>query len=238
MKKQFFLALVLTGFVSVVNVAVASGEVELEKQDWPFNSITHNWDKAQLMRGYQVATQVCLTCHSFKYIKHRHLQEVGFTEDEAKKLAMQLDMKPEDALMSALSPTDGAELYGKELPDLSVITLAREGGPNYVYGVLTGYEEAPEGFDLPKGAHYNKVFPGHAIAMPQPLREAGQVQFFDNEDATVEDMARDVVYFLTWAAEPAKMERQHMGIFVIFYLMILAILLYKTKKSIWKDVKK
>lgn len=229
--------LTVTALLFSANVYAAGG-VDVPKQEWPFNNITHSWDKAQLMRGYQIATEVCLTCHSFKYIKHRQLADVGFTEDEVKALAAKLDLKPNDAIMSELSSEDGAALYGKPLPDLSVMNRARPGGADYVYAVLTGYEEAPEGFELPEGAYYNKYFPGHAIAMPAPLTEAGQVQFFDNNDATIEDMARDVTYFLQWTAEPEMVERQHLGVFVIIYLVILTILLYKSKKAIWRDVKK
>lgn len=236
--KKLVLGLAVTVSSIFSGESFAAGGVEVPKQEWPFQSITHSWDKAQIMRGYQVATQVCLTCHSFKYIKHRHLMDVGFTEAEVKALAAKLDLKPNDKIMSDLSAEDGAALYGKPLPDLSVMTRARPNGPDYVYAVLTGYEEAPEGFELPEGAYYNKYFPGHSIAMPKPITENGQVQFFDNEDATIEDMARDVTYFLTWTAEPEMVERQHLGVFVIIYLIILTILLYKTKKHIWRDVKK
>ncbi len=49
-------------------------------------------------------------------------------------------------------------------PDLSLIVNAREGGPNYVYGILTGFAEAPSGFKMQDGMYYNKMYPGHQIA--------------------------------------------------------------------------
>ena len=49
-------------------------------------------------------------------------------------------------------------------------TQFQEQGTDYIVALLTGYENAPAGFKLPSGAHYNKYFPGHAIGMPKPLR--------------------------------------------------------------------
>ena len=36
-----------------------------------------------------------------------------------------------------------------------MIAKAREGGPDYIYALLTGYEKAPPGFDLAPGMYYN-----------------------------------------------------------------------------------
>jgi ubiquinol-cytochrome c reductase cytochrome b/c1 subunit len=49
-----------------------------------------------------------------------------------------------------------------------IFTQYQELGPDYIHGILTGYEKAPKDFKLPSGGHYNKYFPGHNIAMPQP----------------------------------------------------------------------
>lgn len=235
MKKQLLSTLLALGFVTT---SFAGEAIDVPRQDWSFNTVTHKWDKAQIMRGYQVATEVCLACHSFKYIKPRHLQEVGFTEDEVKHISGKLGIDKDTAILSELSDADAAELYGKALPDLSVITRARVGGADYLYGLLTGYEDAPTDHVVPEGSYYNKYFPGHNIAMPSPLTEDGLVQYFDNADASIEDMARDVTYFLTWASEPEKVTRQRLGVFVTLYLLILAILLFNLKKVIWRDIKK
>jgi ubiquinol-cytochrome c reductase cytochrome c1 subunit len=36
-------------------------------------------------------------------------------------------------------------------PDLSLIINAREGGADYVYGILTGFADAPAGFKMSDG---------------------------------------------------------------------------------------
>jgi ubiquinol-cytochrome c reductase cytochrome c1 subunit len=120
-------------------------------------------------------------------------------------------------------------------PDLSLIINAREGGPNYVYGILTGYAEAPAGFSMQDAMNYNRYFPGHQIAMPQPLQD-GRVTYIDGTPTTVDQMARDVVTFLTWAANPEMAERKAMGVRVVLFLVLLTGVTYAVKRQVWSDV--
>ncbi len=141
-------------------------------------------------------------------------------------------------------------------PDLSLITKARgieyhgslfahpfhilkdvasgysEGGADYVHALLTGYAEAPKDFKLADGMQYNKAFPGNQILMPPPLTE-GNIKYQDGTPATVDQMSRDVVAFLHWAGDPKQDERKRMGLLVLLYLLITAVLLYFAKKRIW-----
>ena len=95
-------------------------------------------------------------------------------------------------------------------PDLSLIINAREGGPNYVYGILTGYVDPPAGFNVQEGLYYNKTFPGHQIHMPQPLRD-GTVDYTDGTSNGLDQEAHDVVTFLAWAANPEEVHPQADG---------------------------
>jgi ubiquinol-cytochrome c reductase cytochrome c1 subunit len=120
-------------------------------------------------------------------------------------------------------------------PDLSLITKARPGGEDLLYAILTGYEEAPEDFDLSEGMSYNKAFSGHQIAMPNPLYEEA-VEYDDETEATVEQMARDLSVFLTWAAEPMMEVRKRMGVKVMIFLGVMLVLLILVKRQVWDDV--
>jgi len=140
--------------------------------------------------------------------------------------------------------------HGVAPPDMSVLAKARtyergfpwfvfdfitqyqEQGPDYIAALLKGYEEAPKDFALPENGHYNKYFPGHNIAMPPPL-SAGQVTFDDGSPATLDQYAKDVSAFLVWAAEPHMMARKRIGLQVMIFLIVLAGLLYFTKKKVW-----
>lgn len=142
---------------------------------------------------------------------------------------------------------------GAAPPDLSVITKARsyergfpqflidlvtqfqEQGPNYVAGLLRGYEDTPpEGFVLPDGAYYNKYYPGHAIKMPQMLMD-GVVTYEDDTPNTADQYAKDVTAFLMWAAEPHMEARKRLGLQVMIFLALLTGLLYFTKRRVWAN---
>ena len=117
-------------------------------------------------------------------------------------------------------------------PDMSVLAKARAGGADYIYSLLLGYEEAPEGFELDDGVYYNKYMPGNKIKMSSPLSE-GIVEYSDGTQATMEQMSKDVTAFLVWASEP-HLEAQHrMGFKAIIYLIILLTLVYLSKQKVW-----
>ena len=143
---------------------------------------------------------------------------------------------------------------GATPPDLSVIAKARsvesgfpgfivnmftqyqEGGPDYIVALLQGYEDKPPaGVTLPPGAFYNKYFPGHAIAMPPPAAMMSGVKYDDDTPVTAEQQAKDVSAFLMWAAEPHLTARKRMGMQVMIFLLVLAGLLYLTKKKVWSE---
>ena len=153
----------------------------------------------------------------------------------------------------------GASFNGAAPPDLSVMAKARtverdiawysfpflmlkdlftqyqEQGPDYIYGLLNGYVDPPAGFKLNPGSNYNRVFPGHQIAMPQPLTD-GVVDYEDGTPNTLEQESKDVVSFLAWAAEPHLVERKKLGLLVLAYLAALTALLYVAKKTLWRNV--
>lgn len=122
-------------------------------------------------------------------------------------------------------------------PDLSVIIKARHGGADYVYALLTGYGEAPPaGVDVVDGKSWNPYFSGGWIAMADqlgPAAEAGAVTYADGTKATKEQMAHDVVTFLTWASDPKLEMRKALGFQVMTYLLVLTGLLYAVYRRVW-----
>ena len=53
--------------------------------------------------------------------------------------------------------------------DLSYIALARHGGEDYIFHLLTSYCDAPAGVEVPEGQHFNPYMLGGKIAMAAPL---------------------------------------------------------------------
>ena len=191
-----------------------------------------------------------------------------FTEEQVKALAATYTMKdgpdsngemfdrpglPSDAFPSPFPNVEAAKSAngGAAPPDLSLITKSRPGwygtfnqlwngigGPQYVYSVLTGYEDPPADLaaEQPEGKYYNPYFgAGHWIGMPPPLSD-GQVTFDDGAPNTTDAMAHDVAAFLAFTAEPKMEERKHLGFMVMIYLALFSALLYLVKKKIWADV--
>jgi ubiquinol-cytochrome c reductase cytochrome c1 subunit len=135
-------------------------------------------------------------------------------------------------------------------PDLSVIIKARHHGPQYVYSILTGYRNPPAGLKVNPGQYYNPFMSGDltafwsgqghvpvggVIAMPPPLKP-GLVTFDDGTASSVEQQAKDVVAFLTWASEPKLEQRKQFGLAAIIYLLILAVIVWFSYRRIWRNV--
>jgi cytochrome c1 len=143
--------------------------------------------------------------------------------------------------------------YGVAPPDMSTLAKARsysrgfpwfvfdmvtqyqEQGPDYIAAYINGYKDAPKGFVVPEGGYYNEYFPAHNTAMPPPLQD-GQVTFDDGSPQTALQYGKDVAAFLMWAAEPHLDARKRIGFQVVIFLIVLAGLMYFTKKKVWSAV--
>lgn len=224
------------------------------KYEWNHNGALQSLDHASIRRGYQVYKQVCAACHSMEYIAYRHLVGVSHTEEEARALAEQVQVvdgpdeegnmferpgKLSDYFPNPYANEEAARAAnnGAYPPDLSMITLARHGGEDYIFALLTGYtEEPPAGIDLREGQSYNVYFPGQAIGMAQQLYP-GVMDYDDGTPATVSQMAKDVSTFLVWAAEPHFDERKRMGMKVLTVLTFMAGILLYYKRHKWSVLK-
>lgn len=116
-----------------------------------------------------------------------------------------------------------------------IFTQYAENGPDYIYSLLTGYEEAPEGAEISEGTYYNPYFiAGKSLAMPKPIDD-GSITYDDGSPETLDQYAKDVSAFLMWAAEPHLEARKKMGFMVMIFLVLFASLIYLTKRKIWSQ---
>jgi ubiquinol-cytochrome c reductase cytochrome c1 subunit len=231
--------------------AQESDAIELPQHNWSFDGIFGTFDRAAAQRGFQVYNEVCSNCHSLKEAYYRDLAGIGLSSAQITAIAAskmvptigddgqptERPALPSDHFKSPF-PNDKAAraaLNGALPPDQSVIEKAREDGANYIYDLLNGYGDPPAGMKVGAGLYYNKYFPGHQIAMPQPLNE-GQVTYADGTKATVPQMANDVVTFLTYIANPEMERRKAMGVKFILFMLVLTALAYAVKRKIWADV--
>ncbi len=238
-------------------LALATGAIAAEAPaplsiDWPQQGVFGTFDRSAVQRGFQVFSGVCSSCHSVKYLAFRNLEALGYNDDEVAAIAAEHevtdgpdesgDMFERPAVASDHMPGPFANEEaaraangGALPPDLSLIVKARAGGADYLYSLLVGYEEPPEGVEVPAGMNYNAYFPGHQIAMAQPLYE-DSVEYQDGTQATIPQMASDVTQFLAWVAEPTMEQRKVTGITAMLFLLVLAILFYAYKRRLWADI--
>ena len=162
-----------------------------------------------------------------------------FPNDQAARYATNGALPPDLSLMArARGVESGAPFY--RLPDTMVRDILagyQEGGADYIYAYLKGFSDPPAGMKLAEFMNYNKIFPGHQTAMTNPfIAGDGLVKYDDGTPATVDNYARDVVAFLSWAADPTLEERKRTGLLVMLYLLITAVLLGLAKRRIWSSV--
>ena len=249
-----FSSIIILFFFTTVQLNSAE-KAEYLKTDWSFKGLFGKFDRGSLQRGYQVYTEVCASCHSMKYLSYRNLGEKGgpeFSEAAVKAIAASFEVtdgpnadgemfeRPAKLSDKFVMPYDNVKAAqaangGAYPPDMSVLVKARGGGVDYIYSLLQGYDDVPNGVTLDDGVYYNKYMYGNKIRMAAPLSD-GIIEYGDGTEASVQQMSKDVTTFLMWAAEPHLESRHRMGFKAIIYLIILTTLVYFSMKKIWSRV--
>ena len=244
--RQSILALTLL----LPSMAFASGGIELLPAN---NNIK---DKASLQRGAKLFVNYCMGCHSAQYVRFERLgQDLGLSDDDLKQNLMFSAEKVGETMTIAMDKDDAKKWFGVAPPDLSVIARAR-GGTDWLYTYLLTFYLDPS---RPLGVN-NLVFKD--VAMPHVLwerqgwqkpvyetvtDETGKkhqviksLELVDSKDKAkavqYETDVRDLVNFLEYMGEPAKLERLNLGWKVILFLFIFLGFSYALKKEYWRDV--
>ena len=199
-------------------------------------------DYASLQRGARTFVNNCLNCHSANYMRYNRLKDIGLTEAQIKDNLLFAGEKVGDTMKVAMNPKDAKKWFGVAPPDLSVEVRAR--GADWVYAYLRGFyrdSTTPTGWN---NTVYDKV------AMPHVLYELQGEQVLNHETHQLElvkpgklspeeynNFVGDLTNFMAYMAEPAKQQRQHLGIWALLFLGVLLVLAKKLKKEYWKDIK-
>lgn len=156
----------------------------------------------------------------------------------------------------AMTADQGKQWFGASPPDLSV--RARSRGADWIYSFLKSFyvdENASRGVN-------NKMLQG--TSMPHVLWELQGLQVLKADDGHADEAASghgannhspfelavpgqltpkeydkamtDLVNFLVYVGEPAQLNRQSIGVGVLFFLAALGVLAYFMKRDYWKDV--
>ncbi|MEQ8232038.1 MAG: cytochrome c1 [Gammaproteobacteria bacterium] len=243
MNKSIF-ALALWAVASLVQAAGGHGPALLDAN-------VNLGNQTSLQRGARMFVNYCLSCHSAQYMRYNRVAaDLGIDEDVVEDNLMFASDKIGNTMQIAMKPADAEQWFGVAPPDLSVI--ARSRGADWLYSFLNGFyldDTRPTGVN-------NLYFP--TTAMPHVLSELQGLQVLHEEEGEdghgshgpeleltspgklspgqYRQATRDLVAFLVYMGEPAKLVRYKIGFWVIAFLLVLLVATYMMKREFWKDV--
>lgn len=217
---------------------------------------------SSLQNGAKLFVNYCLNCHSASAMRYNRLQDIGLTEEQIKNNLLFTSDKVGDLMTVSMSVKDGKEWFGAAPPDLSVIARSKSSaagsGADYLYTYLrTFYKDdtRPIGWN-------NLVFPNvgmpHALWELQGIRSAKFIEEKDPHDASktvkkfvgfeevkpgkmspieYDSAVADLVSFMDWMSEPVQNKRRQLGVWVLLYLSIFLVIVWRLNASYWKEVK-
>ena len=228
----------LTLFFLLCLYAFPAGENKcgsLEKCD---SYVADVHDTYSLQRGLGVYMNYCSTCHTLELLRWNRLQrdldipETILIED----LIADPDTKAADYMTFGLP-----EVSALGAPDLTLRTRVR--GEDWVYTYLRTFYEDPEQL---LGSN-NLVYPGTsmpnvlvALQGSQMLDKDGKIETKSEGSLSKEefdDSMKDLVNFLAYASEPARITREKNGIFVILFFIIFTAVMWLLYREYAKEMK-
>lgn len=219
MKKLFQVFSLLTLVVMSGAVLAAGGHSALLEK--PKNDLR---DTESLQRGAVLFANYCMACHSLKYMRYNRIaNDLGWSNEEVIEKMTFGVKRPVDDVMTNMADGVGLEVFGTEIPDLSL--MSRVKGTDYIYSFLRGYHQDES------GKIDNKFLTG--TAMPNVLESLQRQQSPEEFQQTT----RDLTNFLEYVGEPIKVKRYDLGLKVILFLLVLLLLAYLLKREYWKDIK-
>jgi len=170
-------------------------------------------------------TNYCMGCHSLKYLRYERMSEdLGIPADLVMENLNFTSERIGDTMTNAMDSKQAEQWFGAAPPDLTLTARLRT--PDWLYSYLVSFyadDQRPYGYN-------NHVFP--SVGMPHVMAAMEQEL---GEDKFKSETA-DLTNFLTYAAEPARLERESLGVKVLIFLFILFWPAYFLKKEYWKDV--
>lgn len=219
-------------------------------------------DLASMQNGARLFVNYCLNCHAAASMRYNRLRDIGLSEDLIKANLLFTTDKVGELMKVSMTPADAKAWFGAAPPDLSVIVRAKaspEGsGADWLYTYLRTYykdDTRPTGWN-------NMVYPN--VAMPHVLwelqgtRSAKYVEEKDTHDPAktmhkfagfeqvkpgkltpleYDTAVADLVSYMNWMAEPAQNKRRALGVWVLLFLGIFTVIVWRLNASFWKEVR-
>ncbi len=205
-------------------------------------------DKASLQRGAKLFVNYCMGCHSADYQRYNRLaRDIGLSDEQVRDNLIFTGAKVGEGMRNAMPKKDAKKWFGAAPPDLTLIARAR--GVDYLYTYLRTFyidEARPWGVN-------NAAFP--LVGMPHVLSELQGWQkaraertrmptatsrrhhrLRDRQGYMVAEVDQRMTGQLHYVAEPVKLYRQSLGVWVIAASIPMTAVFYLLKKEYWKDI--
>ena len=213
--------------------------------------------KDSLRNGAKYYMNYCAACHSLQYQRYsRMAEDLGMSKDEVMDNLVFTDAKFTDHITNTMDNDQVKEkewFYAAYPKDLSLIAKAR--GVDWLSAYLKSFykdDKRPSGWN-------NTVF--DKASMPHVMWELQGIQgaeFDSHEDENgivsyefkgftqitegsmspeeFDETIRDVVNFLDYSAEPAKLIRMAYAPWVILFMVVFTFLAYLLKINYFRDI--
>lgn len=206
-------------------------------------------DEASLQRGARTFVNYCLSCHSASYMRYNRMgRDLGISDDLVQENMLFTGNKTGELMKVAMDGDDAERWFGVTPPDLTL--TARSRSPEWIYTYLRSFYRDPTTRTGWNNTVFENVSMPHVLYRQQGVQRAvfhevdGKREFEEFELASAGAMSpqeydetiRDLTNFMVYMAEPVREERKSMGIWVIAFLLVLAVLTYLLKHEYWKDV--
>jgi ubiquinol-cytochrome c reductase cytochrome c1 subunit len=194
----------------------------------------------------------------------RMARDIGMTDDKGEVLTdivqknlMFTTDRIGNQILVAMQPEESRHWFGVTPPDLSLTSRYRS--DKWIYNYLLSFYMD----DKKQWGVNNAVYPD--VAMPNVLinLQGEQKPVYTKHEIDVngqkvvhktitgfelvkpgeltpqefELVVYDIVNFMSYVGDPVKLEREHIGTLVIFFLLMLLVFAYLLKREYWKDVK-
>ncbi|MCU4119713.1 cytochrome c1 [Variovorax sp. N23] len=216
-------------------------------------------DLASLQNGAKLFVNYCLGCHSAAFMRYNRLQDIGISEQQIKDNLLFTTERVGDVMKANIDPRQAKEWFGANPPDLTLVARSRAGhggtGADYLYTYLRTYYR-----DDTKATGWNNLtFP--SVGMPNVLWElqgnrrpvydkveqhGHEVEVFKGWEQLspgamtplqYDQAVGDLVNYLQWMAEPAQNTRVRVGVWVLLFLVMALVFVWRLNAAFWKDVK-
>lgn len=238
---QLLLSLVLLLAITFIPLKAVGAESHAPEVDVEFD--LH--DKASLQSGAATFVNYCMACHGAKFSRYNRVAaDLGIPEALVEELLIFDENTAIGDLMESAMPEERAkEWFGVAPPDLTLVARVR--GTDWLYGYLKGFyldNSRPFGVN-------NAVFAN--VGMPNVLQELQGDQVCADDacahlshvpgtgtlsEEEFDVLVQDLVNFLYYLGEPARLQRERIGGGVLLFLAFLFVFAYMLNREYWKDI--